>query len=326
MLGRSRDAPKPVLDKAPGPDDFKADAVAKAVLKETLEHPATIYPAAGSALALGWTVIIAASPASVAITLGCAFVSASAFIYNYVVKGPDFAAAHIAKLRELRKTHKLAELDLLAQECQRVGLKQGVKEAQDLKAAYQHLSEYFKGHKDGVSVERFQVLAGDTLQQGVSVLQQALAIFQAVESIDIVTLQREVYEWWEERAKLNDGSPKAKALDMQIDAHKKQIELYNKRENDLEQLFAQSTEIETALKSTYLELVDLGNESPKRFLADDGDAASRLQSAVDVARRVEQKLRGEDPEDQEKKQKYLKAYQQQQALNNGTDQKHYEEK
>ena len=111
MAGQSRDAPKQTLDKAPVPDDFKGDAVAKAVLKETLEHPATIYPAAGSALALGWTVIIAASPTSVAITLGCAFVSASAFIYNYIVKGPDFAAAHIAKLRELRKAHKLAELD-----------------------------------------------------------------------------------------------------------------------------------------------------------------------------------------------------------------------
>src|SRR5277367_2715327 len=112
MFGNRSGAPKQEPGKMPGPDDFKGEAVAKAVLKETLEHPATIYPAAGSALALGWTFIIAASPTSVAITLGCAFLSASAFIYNYVVKGPDFAAAHIAKLRELRKTQRLAQLDL----------------------------------------------------------------------------------------------------------------------------------------------------------------------------------------------------------------------
>jgi len=55
MFGNSRDAPKPALGKMPSAEDFKGEAVQKAVLKETLEHPATIYPAAGSALALGWT-------------------------------------------------------------------------------------------------------------------------------------------------------------------------------------------------------------------------------------------------------------------------------
>jgi hypothetical protein len=308
----------------PGPEDFKGEAVAKAVLKETLEHPATIYPAAGSALALGWTFIIAASPTSVAITLGCAFVSASAFIYNYVVKGPDFAAAHIAKLRELRKTQRLAQLDLFEQECRSAGLTEGAKESKELKAAYENLTAYLKTHKDGASVERFQVLAEDTLQQGVSVLQQTLAIFTAVQSIDVTTLQKEIAGWRQQRTALTDGSPKAQAFDLQIDAHMKQIELYNKRENDLAQLFAQVNEIESALQSTYLELVDLGSQNPNKFLTDDSGAASRLQTAVDVARRVEQRLRGEDAEDEEKRKKYIQAYQQQQALNNN-DQKHYDE-
>jgi hypothetical protein len=325
MFGNWSGAPKQEPGKMPGPDDFKSEAVAKAVLKETLEHPATIYPAAGSALALGWTFIIAASPTSVAITLGCAFVSASAFIYNYVVKGPDFAAAHIAKLRELRKAQRLAQLDLFEQECLSAGLTEGEKESKELKAAYENLTAYLKTHKDGVSVERFQVLAEDTLQQGVSVLQQALAIFTAVQSIDVTTLQREIEGWRRQRTALTDGSPKAKALDLQIDAHMKQIELYNKRENDLAQLFAQVNEIESALQSTYLELVDLGSRNSSKFLAADSDAASRLQTAVDVARRVEQRLRGEDSEDEEKKKKYIQAYQQQQVLNSN-DQKHYEEK
>ena len=93
----SRDAPTQQPGKKPQAEDFTGAAVDKAILKETLEHPATIYPAAGSALAVAWTVMVAASPTSVAFALGCAFVGASAFIYNYVIKGPDRADSLCSK-------------------------------------------------------------------------------------------------------------------------------------------------------------------------------------------------------------------------------------
>jgi hypothetical protein len=316
---RTQDAPTAELSKKPQAEDFTGDAVAKAVLKETLEHPATIYPAAGSALAVAWTLMIAASPTSVAFAVGCAFVGASAFIYNYVIKGPDRAAAYVAKLRELRRTHSLLELDQFARDCRKAGLREGFKSANDLKAAYQHITDYLATHKDGISADRFMVLAEDTFQEGTRILGQALAIYSAVETLDVPTLQNEIENWKTRRSTMNDNLPSSKALDAQIDSNTRQIALYTEQQSELTQLFAQVNEIETALQSTYVELVGLQNRNLAASLTEDGGAATRLKTAVDVARRVEQRLRGDDKEDQEKRDKYLKAYQQKNTLNSDPD-------
>jgi uncharacterized protein (DUF362 family) len=76
FLRRAREAP--AKEQPPGLEQFNSANVASAVRKECLTHPATILPAAGSLVTLGWTVFIAASPASVALTIGCLFVSGSA--------------------------------------------------------------------------------------------------------------------------------------------------------------------------------------------------------------------------------------------------------
>jgi hypothetical protein len=62
------------------------------------------------------------------------------------------------------------------------------------------------------------------------------------------------------------------------------------------------------LQSTYLELVDMQSHNQLGALNEDGGAATRLKSAVDVARSVERKLRGDDSEGQARRNKYLQAY------------------
>ena len=306
---RSRDAPKPELSKKPQAADFTGEAVSKAVLKETLEHPATIYPAAGSALAVAWTVMVAASPTSVAFALGCAFVGASAFIYNYVIKGPDRAVAYVQKLRELRRTHSLLELDDLAHKCKNSGLIEGARSAADLKDVYQHITGYLESHKDGVSADRFLILAEDTFQEGMRILGQALEVYNAVEEMDLSKVEHELDNLKHTRQTVDDKHPMAKAIDSQIESTIKRIAVYTEQQSELTQLFAQASEIESALRSSYVDLVGLQNKTLAASFNEDGGAASRLTSAVEVARRVEQRLRGDDKEDQAKRDKYLQAYQ-----------------
>jgi len=305
---KSRDAPTQQLGKKPPPEDFTGEAVSKAVLKETLEHPATIYPAAGSALAVAWTVMVAASPASVGCALGCAFVGASAFIYNYVIKGPDRAAAYVARLRELRRTYSISELKQFALECGRNGLVEGARGATELQNAYEHLTDYLATHKDGIAADRFASLAEDTFQEGVNILQQALSIYKAVELADAEVLQKDLDRLNRQRANIDDKNPAARGIDMQIESCQRRIELETQQQNELTQLFAQASEIESALQSTYLELIDMQSRNQLGALNEEGGASTRLRSAVDVARRVEQKLRGDDPEDRAKRDKYLQAY------------------
>jgi hypothetical protein len=315
---RYTDAAKPELGKKPQASDFTGAAVSKAVLKESLEHPATIYPAAGSAVALAWTVMVGLSPASVAFGLGCAFVGASAFIYNYVVKGPDRANAYITKLRELRRAHSVMELEDLGQKCKRAGLREGFASASDLNDVYEHLTSYLESHKEGVGADRFLILAEDTLQEALKILAQALEVYASVEPMDVQQLQEEIEQLKHTRTTVDSKNPMAKAIDSQIESSEKRVNLYTEQQSELTQLFSQLSDIESALRSSYVDLIGLQNQSLASKLNDSESASVRLKSAVETARRVEARLRGEDSEDQARRDKYLQAHQN--TVNQQTDQ------
>ncbi len=299
--------------KAPSPEDFTGGAVTKAVLKESLQHPATIYPLAGSALALSWSLMIAASPASLSLMMGLAFVSATSFVYNYVVKGPDKARDYINRLRDLRRMSEVSSLDKLAVSCRSAGFDEGAKEALELKSAYEQLSRYLDECHQMASVDRFASLAEESLKQGIHTLEQALAVFRARESLDVESLERELAGWKSRMAQLDPRSGEAQTLKVKIDSHTKRILLSQQSEEKLAKLIAESNEIETALQTTYLELVDLGDQGIDDFLRQDGDAVDRLNQAVAAARRVEQRLRGDDSEREALKEKYLHLNEENQA-------------
>ena len=93
-------------------------------------------------------------------------------------------------------------------------------------------------------------LAEDTLKEGVRILQQAVAVYRAVISIDVEVLKSEVESWRQERKGLADDNGKAKALDRQIDSHEQRIALYDTRQDTIDELIARVNDIETALQTT----------------------------------------------------------------------------
>ena len=302
--------------RAPTPDDFTGGAISKAVMTESLQHPATIYPLAGSALAFSWTLLIAASPASMGLTLGLAFVSASSFVYNYVVKGPERAKNYVNRLRELRRQSETGNLENLAQQCDSIGFFWGSKEARELKAAYEQLADYLNERSAQASIDRFNVLAEDSLRQGIHVLDQAMNIFKARGTVKLDALEQELVYFRQRLAIVDEKSGEATALKTQIEAHCSRINLCKQSDDRLAQLIAESNQIETALQTTYLELADLNDQSLDDFFRQDGGAVNRLNQAVQAARRVEQRLRGDDKEAEEKQNKYINVNQENQAAQN----------
>jgi hypothetical protein len=297
--------------KKPTADDFKAEAIQNAVLQETLQHPGTIYPLAGSGLALAWTVLIGATPASLGVTLGLAFLGASAFVYNFVIKGPERAVAHVSKLRQLRRQYTDSVLNKLMSDCMSHGFISGAKEAKELGQAWRQLSTYLEENKTGVSAEKFRLMAEDSCHQGVTILEQALSVFKALRSVDVNTLSNELITLRERLGTLEPTSGQARSLKVQIESHEKRLHLYTQSKERLMELIAESNEIESVLQSTYLELADLGNQSIDDFLSEGGGASSRLASAVETARRIEAKLHGgEDAELNAKKSKYIQETEQ----------------
>jgi hypothetical protein len=305
LRGRGQPGGRPALDRKPAVEDFTPRAVQRAVLKETLQHPATILPAALAAVAALWSVAIDLSPASLLAVLGFGFVSAAAWVINYIGRGDKLVEQHIRKLRALRDEYERREAENLAVACRQAGFVAGAKEGQELTAAYHKLHQFLSAQpadQGNASGERFRILAEETYRHGVAILRRALNLFQALQRVDADALERERKDWIREREQRGPSD----SLDRHIEAHTKRLDRYRRREEELRALIAQVNELETALETAYLEVVDLvGQAAGVRPFA--SEAASHLERAVEAARRVEQRLRGFGNEDARADQEYLEV-------------------
>jgi len=303
LRGLIRPTGQPPLDRKPVAEDFTPRAVQRAVLHDTLQHPATVLPAALATVATLWSVVLDLSPASLLAMLGFGFVSAAAWVINYVGRGDTLAAQHVQKLRALRADYERREVAELALACQHAGFSAGTKELQDLTAAYERLQQFLRQQRAGqkhASSERFRVLAEETYRHGVALLQRALNLFQALQSFDVHTLEQERQAWINQQH--HEGP--SESLARNIEAHTKRLARYHRREEELRTLLAQLNELETALETSYLEVVDLVGQDTSVGLFESG-AAAHLERAVDAARRVEQRLRGFGDEDTHADEEYL---------------------
>jgi hypothetical protein len=252
-----------------------------------------------------WSVAIDLSPASLLAMLGFGFVSAAAWVINYVGRGDTLAVQHIQKLRALRADYERHEVEELTLACQRAGFSAGTKEVQDLTAAYRKLHQFLveqQADQGQTSGERFRVLAEDTYRHGIAILHRALNLFKALQGVDVDTLEQERQAWIRQR----EQEGPSESLERNIEACTKRLDRYRQRAEELRALVAQLNELETALETTYLEVVDLVGQEASTGLFESG-AAAHLERAVAAARRVEQRLRGFGSEDSRADEEYLEV-------------------
>jgi len=303
LRGLGRPVAQPPLDHKPTAEDFTPRAVQRAVLRNTLQHPATILPAALATVTALWSVAIDLSPASLMAMLGFGFVGAVAWVINYVGRGDTLAERHIQKLRALRTEYDRRAVAELALACQRAGFVAGAKEAQELTDSYHKLHHFLVAQQAGqehASSERFRVLAEETYRHGVAILHRALNLFQALQGFDVHTLEQERQAWIGQQQQ--EGP--SESLGRNIEAHTKRLDRYRRGEEELRTLIAQLNELDTALGTAYLEVVDLVGQETSAGLFESG-AAAHLERAVAAARRVEQRLRGFGDEDTRADEEYL---------------------
>lgn len=303
LRGLERPVDKPSHDHKPTAEDFTPRAVQRAVLRDTLQHPATILPAALAAVAALWSAAIDLSPVSLLAMLGFGFIGAVAWVVNYVGRGDTLAEQHILKLRALRAEYERREVEELALACRDAGFLAGPKAAQGLTDAYHKLQQFLvqqQAGQGGISGERFRVLAEETYRHGIALLHKALHLFQALQGVEVEALEQERQAWL--RQQQQEGP--SESLTRNIEAHTKRLDRYRQREEELQTLIAQLNELETALATAYLEVIDLVGQDASAGLFE-SSAAAQLERAVEAARRVEQRLRGFGNEPTQADEEYL---------------------
>lgn len=285
----------------PTPEDFTPEAIQRALLAETLQHPATILPWAGSAVAGVWTLLMGATPESVIALMTGLFAGTAAWVVNFYIRGDTRAKNHVEKLRALRREYDVESLEELEANCIKAHFKQGAKEAAELRQAYLKFGEFLNGRprrSDDLQSQRLSVLAEDTYREGRAILAKALQVFNALKSVNVDALRAERDDL---QKKLKScKKTQVKSFEQQLEVQRKRIELYEKQEGLLEQLVTESNELEAALETAYLEAIDLVAQDAELTSWQSG-AGTRLERAVESARRAEERLRelsnGTRPED-----------------------------
>ncbi len=287
---RARDAPP---GTRPTPADLAQATLVKQVRRECLAHPATIFTGTAALLALVWTVIIAASPVSIAVMAGALVVSACSFIYNFVMKGEDRIRERQRELIELQRKHDLYEVYRLGQVCLEKDFEEGAKEAAELIIAYEKLMKYLT--EKGQAESLFALQSEDTYKQGCRILKQAVQLYNGLGEVDTKTLNRELKAWEGKLDKMEDkDSREAGSLKRQIESHKGRLDQHDKETVELGELFAQLNEIEAALETAHLDMIGMDNKDVLAYISKDGGAADRLRGAVEAKKRITSRLNGDD--------------------------------
>jgi len=300
--------PAPLKTQAgpkPSAGDFTAAAVNRAVLGRALWHPATTYSMVGGILAAGWGMVFGWTEAALVAMLGLGLLSAGAAIWNVFIRGDKLAADYVGNLRAVREQFKRTEAVEIETACRQAGFEEGAREAAGLAAAYETLNQFLaqqSGETRALTAERYALLAEDTYFQGVAILRKALAVFTALKSIDVKTLEKEAAGW----RKMAVQSANPEALNRKIGSHEKTIKLCHENEAKLQTALAECSGLEAELKSAHLELVDLFSGKDDQPIPS-GGAESRLQQAVAAARRVEDRLTQLGVPDTSADQAYLEA-------------------
>lgn len=290
----------------PTEKDFSGGAVQKYVFKETIQHPATIIPlgVAGGFTGLMILGLMAINPVTLIVPVVAGLAGGGAWMYNYGVRGKVLAAQYIQGLRDQIEEARKQELTNFKKECYFANFEEGSKEAIELEAAYLKLRNYLdkKTQSDqDVGAVRYQSLAKDIYREGVKLLNSALEAYKALQAIDIEALKRDRknYSKQLERAKTE---AERKGLEARIKNHDDRVAAYDRHSQVIHSFMAQLEELEGVLENSYLELVDLAQG---RGLTTPAESVNRLEQAVNAARKIEAKLRGEDTSAED--QVYLEA-------------------
>src|SRR5262249_13564883 len=183
------------------------------------------------------------SPASLMAMLGCGFLSAAAWVINYVGRGDTLTEQHIQKLRTLRAEYERREIEELALACRDAGFLAGAKEAGELTAAYHKLHAFLVQQQAGqasASAERFPGLAEDGYRQGAARMHRALNRFQALQGVYGDGLEQERQAWIRQRE--HEGP--SESLERNLETHTRRLDRYHRREEELQTLLAHLTELE----------------------------------------------------------------------------------
>ena len=241
MFGKPSDKPKPAV-AVPTARDFTPQAVKKALLKYTLEHPLTTYPAALFMLSILASALFGLSGLSFAALVGTFGISCLSGVWNYFFCAEKFEHRRSQKLQEIiskyaEQKRKELEQDLLNYDCQ-----QGCEQLERLQAKFQVFQELLaaKLNTGELTYQRYLATVQEVFLSALDNLTYIVATLKSISTIKEDYINQRIQELQrKQKSQLGNGKQAA-----QIEILEKELAL---RQQELEKVDGWLLENEDAM-------------------------------------------------------------------------------
>jgi hypothetical protein len=184
------------MTEKPSPINLTPQALRRAVLSQSAQHPTVVYPAAIGVLGGIAAAAVLSSPLVVGTAIFAGGVAVSALLVNVFARHDDIAGQYLRDLRERLARERKAQIEDLAGDLESVGATAGTHQLDrflDKLATFQSvLSEKLSPNE--LTFERFSAIAEAVFLAGVENLRSVHLAHKTLNSINETYLRRRIQE------------------------------------------------------------------------------------------------------------------------------------
>jgi hypothetical protein len=259
--------------------NFSKQAVNKAVLKNTLQHPSVLYPATVGILSLAAATVLGATLPLIAVGIGGGSIAGVSWLTNYFARKERFANEYVQKLYNDMEAKRLSHTTKLTEILQKVNTEQGLSQFERLKVKFDTFGELLKDKLDPqeLTYSRYRGMAEQVYTGSLDNLYDIANILKGVNIIDHKHVESRIAEL-ENLKGLSDKQQRELAtLNERLNLRQSQLE-------KVEHFFSQNEEAMTQIDQTIAAIAEMRTESERASM----DLESAMNRLSDLAKRAKQ--------------------------------------
>jgi len=244
-------------------------SVQQAVIKKTVQHPVSVYPAAISVLGGATALAFGLNVFSVAALVGGAAVTVFGGLGNYFFKKNDYTNSYINSIRSSIQSDRAKLLSGLEGELASVFQERGIQQMSLFKEKYENLIAILdkKLDRSELTYMRYITMAEQVYLAGIDNLESTYLALKSISAIDVKTISKEL------SLALEDGK------DDLVATLNERLELYKSQQNRAKSLIEQNEQALTQLDHVTTKIANIKTEQGHAVM-DIEQAMSELGSLI----------------------------------------------
>jgi hypothetical protein len=194
--------------------DFSESSIARAVLRETVSHPLSIYPAVFAALGALAATLFGATPVLITGASGFAAVGLVGWLVNYFGRRQAFTGAYLARAHARIERETREKLEQLRAELDELGLEQGVEQVAQFERKLENLKDVLGRKLDvgELTYGRYLGIAEQVYLSAIDNLHEAALGLRAVHTIELDSIDQRLAELRAESERSGEPSSEITSL------------------------------------------------------------------------------------------------------------------